>query len=463
MNYFKNKYFIGVFIILIAVIFTGQLCGKSEPYPDAVTLQFWGVFDEEEYFSESIEQFQTQFPYVTIEYTKFRPEEYEKELKDAWARGEGPDLYAVPNYKMGEFKQFSAPLPATMNLKTVTVKETLGKSDVSVETKALKGITDKQLYTLFPDVVGSDVIFSDQTEDEKTATNKIFGLPLSVDTLAMYYNKDLLNQAQIAIPATTWAEFLDQVKSISTIDKDGSIVRSGTSLGTANNIPRVFDIVSILMMQNGATMADGNSVRFDLDSETQDGYYPGIAAADFYTSFADPNRESYSWNENLPEALEYFSLGNIGFFFGYHYHLAEIKEANPNLNFDIAELPQVDMENIINYANYWNYSVSTNSANSDLAWYFIQNLTTNEENAKFYLDKTEQPAALKSLIPGQEDIFEVQVFNNQTLTSQSWYHGKEPNAADAFMKEMITAINDGTLTLEEAVETTASKIELTFQ
>ncbi|MBU0731718.1 extracellular solute-binding protein [Patescibacteria group bacterium] len=457
----KYAIFSGLLGILAVLVFTGQLCSQSEPIPKAFTLEFWGVFDEEDYFQAQIAAFKANYPYVTIEYKKFRQEEYEQALFDAWAKGEGPDIFAVPNSYMGKYKEFIEPMPQAMNVVTVTTESTLGKEETVAQAQAIKSWTPSQLRALYPDVVYMDTVYLHKTEDEKTATEKVFGLPLSIDTLALYYNKDILNQSQIALPPLTWTEFLEDVKKVTLIDKQGNIVRSGASMGTSNNIPRFFDIVSILMMQNGSAMVEDTNVVFTQPSTTQEGYYPGVSAVDFYTSFASPDREAYSWNEDLPEAMTYFAEGNVAFFLGYHYMLEEIQSESPNLNFDIASLPQVDPNVKVNYANYWNYSVAVNSEQSDMAWYFVQFLCS-EENAAIYLEETGRPAALKNLIATQEDIYELTPFLDQLLTAASWYRGREPEAAENIFAEMIDGINDGVLTLDEAVKSTADKIELTY-
>ena len=312
--------------ILVILVFTGQLCSKSEPIPKAFTLEFWGVFDEEDYFSEQIAAFKTAYPYVTIKYSKFRPEEYEQALFDAWAKGEGPDIFSVPNSYMGKYKEFISPMPPAMNVVSVTTESTLGKKETVATAQAIKSWTPNQLRSLYPDVVYSDVVYLHKGEEEDNETQKVFGLPLSIDTLALYYNKDMLNQSQIALPPLTWTEFLDDVKKMSVIDRQGTIVRSGAAMGTAYNIPRVFDIISVLMIQNGSTMYENDNVTWTSASETQEGYYPGTAAVDFYTSFASPDREAYTWNKDLPEALSYFAEGNVGFFLGYHYMLEDVKK-----------------------------------------------------------------------------------------------------------------------------------------
>ena len=61
--------------------------------------------------------------------------------------------------------------------------------------------------------------------------NYIFAMPLYSDTLALYYNKDLLSQAGIARPPRTWEELEIQVQTLTKIDEYGNITQSGISMG----------------------------------------------------------------------------------------------------------------------------------------------------------------------------------------------------------------------------------------
>jgi ABC-type glycerol-3-phosphate transport system substrate-binding protein len=57
-----------------------------------------------------------------------------------------------------------------------------------------------------------------------------------MDSMVLYYNKDMFNAAGIVAPPTTWQEFQDDVKKLTLVDATGNIVRSGAAIGTAQNV-----------------------------------------------------------------------------------------------------------------------------------------------------------------------------------------------------------------------------------
>ena len=178
------------------------------------------------------------------------------------------------------------------------------------------------------------------------------------------------------------------------------------------------------MMQNGTVMMQGNSVTFDkMPANLQRELPPGEAALRFYIDFASPSKEVYCWNSELPSSVEQFAQGNAAFFFGYSYHVPYIKNLAPKLNFAVTKAPQIENSQEINYANYWAYTVSSKTKYSNEAWNFIQFITTNADNNAKYLEKTQKPAALRSLISSQLEDPTIGAFAAQSLTAQSWYQG----------------------------------------
>jgi multiple sugar transport system substrate-binding protein len=303
-------------------------------------------------------------------------------------------------------------------------------------------------------------VISDNSKD------KIFALPLSVDTLAMYYNKDLLNNAGIAELPSFWNKDLQQdVKKLTKQDLKGDLIQSGISLGGAVNVERSSDILAALMMQNGAVMMDGNSVRFNMIPEIfrERGYNPGMEAVRFYTDFANPSKEVYSWNADLDNSLKRFIDGKLAIFFGYSYDLPLIQAQAPKLNFAVKKFPQIEGNpNEANVANYWAETVSAKSAHKDEAWDFIQFMTTKPEQAKKYLEKTKHPTALRALVTEQLNDDNLKVFASQLLVAKSWYHGKDFIAAEKAMNEMIDAVVANPEKLEDAVNLAASRVQQTI-
>src|SRR6185369_18008661 len=100
-------------------------------------------------------------------------------------------------------------------------------------------------------------------------------------------------------------------------------------------------------------------------------------------------------NDKQPNSLEAFINGKVAFFFGYGYHLPVIKTQAPKLNLGIAKLPQITGNPVVNFANYWAWTVAKKTKNMDVAWDLLNFMRKPEESQKF-LTAAQRPAALKS-------------------------------------------------------------------
>lgn len=429
---------------------------KTQAAMQPITLTYWRVFDDSDAFQDIIAKYKAIHPYITIEYRKLRYEEYEKELLNAFAEDRGPDIFSIHNTWIKEYQTKIVPMPATITMAYPVVTGTIQKQVVS-ELRTTNSPTLKEIRDNFVDAVSYDVIGDD---------GKVYGLPLSVDNLAMFYNKDLFNNAGISQVPQYWnKEFLQDVKKLTKQDPKKDLIQSGVALGGSSNINRFSDILSVLMMQNGATMMDNNQVLFNLvpAASRDTGYNPGVEALRFYTDFSNSGKESYTWNNTLPNSLEMFTSGKLAIYFGYSFDLPTIKTQAPKLSFSVAKLPQIEGNppTNINFANYWVEVVSKKSAHPDEAWDFIQ-FITKEEQAKSYLDKTKKPTALRSLVASQRTDDAIGVFADQVLTAKSWYKGKNAQAAEDAFKEMIDIVVQNTgEKIQDVIDNAVAKIQQT--
>lgn len=427
-----NKKVLLIFILFLLLLTTGAGCKKQtvEEATKPVTLNYWRVFDGQDDFAEIIQRYNAQHPYVTINYRKLRYDEYEEALLNAFAEDRGPDIFSIHNTWMRKYESKLEPLPSQTTMIYQVSQGTI-KKELVAEKRVIPSINLKELKQNFVDVVYSDVVIN----------NKIYGLPLSVDTLAMYYNQDLLDASGVVEVPQYWNnDFQQTVKKITKLDLKGNILQSGVALGTARNIERFSDILSVLMIQNGAIMmSDSGQILFNtVPANSQNkNYNPGQMALRFYNDFADPVKEVYSWNADFPNSIDAFASGQVAIIFAYSYHLPIIKSKAPKLNFLIAPLPQIEGSiSPINFANYWVEVVSKKSKYKNEAWNFIQYMTRAEQ-AKTYLDKTKKPTALRSLISEQKKDLDLEVFADQVLTARSWYKGKNPILMEGFFSEMV--------------------------
>ena len=451
-----------LFLLAVFLLSSGFGCKLADKETQAamtpITLTYWRVYDDADAFQDIIAKYKSLHPFITIEYRKLRYSEYEAELLNALAEDRGPDIFSLHNTWLKKYQSKLVPMPATITMAYPVVQGTL-KKEVVPQLRTANSLTLKEIKDNFVDVVGHDVILDD---------GLVYGLPLSVDTLAMFYNKDLFNNAGISPAPQYWnKEFLQDIKKLTQQNAQHELVQSGIALGAAANINRFSDILTILMMQNGAVMMnDAGQVMFNAIPPTgvNSDYNPGIEALRFYTDFANQGKESYTWSSDLPNSLEMFISGNLGIMFSYAYDIPTIKARAPKLNFSIAKLPQIEgtPPTNVNFANYWVEVVSKKSAYQNEAWDFIQ-FITKEEQAKSYLAKTNKPTALRSLVAAQRTDDEIGVFADQVLTARSWYKGRNSQAAEDAIKEMIeTTLNNSEEKLQNIINNAAAKIQQTI-
>ena len=447
--------------ILILLVLSGAIC-KSVPKDvqertKPVQLVYWRVFDDSDAFGGLISEYNKLHPNVNISYRKLRYDEFEKKLLNALAEDRGPDIFSIHNTWLRGYAPKLLPMPSALTIPYKTIKGTI-KKDVVWELKTEKTISTREIKSKFIDQVAKDVIIKESGQDQ------VYGLPLSVDTLALFYNKELLNAAGIAEAATNWQAFQSHVKKLTKQDASGNITTAGAALGTAKNVERGVDVLSLLMMQNGAKMTnDNNYATFNLTPTELSGRTtpPGVEALTFYTDFASPQKEVYTWNETMPNSLDAFIQGKTAYFFGYAYHIPVIKSRAPKLQYGITKFPQISGNKEINFANYWLEVVSKKTKYQNEAWDFVQ-FMANEKNVEKYLDKTKKPTALRGLIKKQSEDNDLYTFVTQLLTAKSWYKGKNADTAESAIKEMITNIISGTKTVIQAIELGVQKVNQTI-
>ncbi len=457
---------VAIFLIFTFIISSGFGCklpsSKEVQSTKPITIDYWGVYDDSDAFSEIIASYNALHPFVTINYTKMLPEEYEEKLIDAMAEDRGPDIFRVQSTWLPDYQSKLTPLPPTTKIAHMVKEGTLKKKVVPkvIESKSL---TLKELKEKYVDTVYKDVVMAAKDKNGESLGQKIYGLPLAMDTMVMYYNKDLLNNAGIISPPEYWDKsFQEAVKKLTKQNNKGNIIQAGVAMGGSDNIERSEDILSLLMMQNGAIMMNEDKrVMFHKIPENLT-HHPGVGALEFYSDFSNPGKEVYSWSSKMPNSLTAFSQGNLAIMFGYAYHLPIIRTRAPKLNFDIAKMPQIENNPIINHPNYWVEVVSAKSDHVDEAWDFIQ-FMNEPKQIKKYLEKTQKPTALRALVEEQKDDLDIGIFAEQVLTAENWYHGHDTERMQKAMNEMIDLSVAGQMDIENIIKQAANKVQQTVE
>lgn len=456
-----------IFIIAIIPVFlvTAGLGCKMQSKAEReatrpIHLTWWRVIDNADKVGDILGKYRQVHPNIGITYRKLRLEEYEGELLDAMAEDRGPDIFTIHNTSLIKYKSKLLPLPRELTMAYQVEKGTV-KKEIVTELRKERSLRVDQLKNQYLDVVAKDVVLLHRAQDG-SVSEKIFALPLAIDTMVLYANRDLLNSAGIPQPATTWEEFLDHVKRLTKLDAQGNILQAGAALGTADNVERATDLLALLMMQNGTVMLESGAVFFNqMPPGSVREELPGPEALRFYTDFANPVKEAYTWHEGMPNSFEAFTAGTVGYFFGYSYHLPTIKARAPKLNLATVAVPQIDPTQPVYFANYWVEAVSNKTNNPDAAWDFIQ-FASRAENVGSYLERAGKPTATRTLIPAQLEDEEMSVFAAGLLTTKSWYQGADYAAAESAIKEMIRVVQKGEMLPVEAAGIAAAKVSQTL-
>jgi multiple sugar transport system substrate-binding protein len=406
----KHKGVLIIFAALSTVALTGFGCRPRTPVLDVGTarpLVVWGLWQTSEAMTPVISAFKESTG-VEVEYKKIASvADYEKQLLQALAERRGPDVFVIHHTWIEGKKALMAPAPAEV-------------------------IDERALREEFVDVVAADVLQAGQ----------IYALPTSVDTIALYYNKDLLAGSGIARPPRTWQELQQVVERITRISRFGSIDQSAIALGTASNINRAADLLQLLWLQSGVNLtpqAEGTGITSE----------PGERALVFYTDFANKSKKVYTWDLQQDYSLDAFAEGETAMMLNYSYHVPTIRAKNPRLNFAIGPMPQIADGKVVNFAAYWPFAVSQQSDIQPLAWQFIRFLTTTEVSKALNQAAGSPPARRESITEAARDPL-LGVFAEQTLTATTWPR-IDVVATDAIVNTMIDSVVTGAAAPAESI------------
>jgi len=417
-----------ILIILLTTSFglsgcTLSGCGPSkrqlEGPKEETIIEWWGVNHDADYFSRIIERFEDQYRNVKVVYTEKDPATYEQELIDALAANEGPDIAMIKNDWMPKHKGKLAPT-------TLSEEE---KDDFKKD---------------FLPVVSDVVLESD----------KLYGIPIDIETLGLFYNEDLFEEKRIRKPPATWQEFVSTARSL-TKKKNGEIVQAGATIGTSNNVDYAQDILLSIMLQNGTEISssDLESAAFHTTANTASGQalYTGRQALKFYTDFANPQKNHYSWNKKQQQAWLAFANNKVGMMFDYYSRREDLLNRNPELDYNFAAFPQIkdaEPEEKKVIARFWFHGVTNNADNHIWSWKLVQELSRQ----KAYSSKRERTDRNLGEVQGRR------TFYAQGYMARTVYKGKSPDEFNQIFQNMITNVNNGSHDIRTAVDTGATKV-----
>lgn len=345
-------FLIGIFLIPFIVylfsVFVLPIIGGSAF--TGVTLTYWGVWEDKKVMENVIFDFERQHPNIKIDYKKQdikAVEKYVNMLATRINNGTGPDMFRFHNSWVIQIQDFLLPLP----------------SDV---------LNESQLLTQHYDVVRKDV----------NVGGAYYGIPLGIDTLALFINTEVLNEVGEKPPGD-WNDLFNLANKLTIIDAGSKkIIRSGIAMGTYDNVDHAPDIFSLLMYQNGISFNNMNNSLPSLKN-----------ALSYYTSFS--MGDTKVWDSTFENSKLAFAKGKVAMIFGYSWDVLEIKKLNPNLTFAVYPVPHIpnlsgETNKSATIASYWIEGVSSRTKYQKEAMEFLKFLTRRENIEKIYAEQARE-------------------------------------------------------------------------
>ncbi len=430
-----KKLLLAATVILLAIPLAGCKLPwqKDETEDDApVSLVYWGIWEPESVMQDVIAKYQSLHPNVTIEYTR-RPYSdglYKEQLLERLADpdpNKAPHIMRIHNTWLPQFKSELAPIPA----------------DIMTESEY------------------SQTFYNTALRDFK-ADGSLYGIPLEVDTLGLFYNKDLFAQEGFTTPPTDWDRFIEYAQKLTKYDPENEdrILQAGAAMGASSNVLHSAEILSLLMLQSDIEMTNDERTQatFDISNNEQ-----GATVAEYYTNFIE---RYHVWGTELPNSLDMFIQGKLAMMIAPSWRVFDILDAKPNFEFDTAPVPQITLGTEVNYATYWGEVVSKDSPNTKVAWDFVRFLAEQEQLRTMYDAESDlrpfgEPYSRKDMRDEIKNAPYVGPFVNMAQTAGSWYMGNDDVATKA-LDDMITNILNGKAA-DSQIKTAAETVTLELE
>lgn len=420
-------------------------CGV--PAPKHVSLTWWGALPAAA-VQPVINAYVTGRPYVTIAYTQLDPKTGEQQLIEAWARNTGPDIYSLRNEQLKHFSSIGlvSPMPTSTTSYTYTKKKVLGIKEQLEICKVTRSAPSLEvLNSTFTTGVLSDI----------ARGGKIYGFPLQIDTVAMFYNQQLLDEAGILTPPKTWTDIVRIVPKLTLLDDKGTIVRAGAAIGRGTNVPRMPEILATLLQQYKIPLTDKSGSLVTFTNAPGSPEVVSLAA-----SFGNPSKTDYTWDETFPSALDALAQGKVAIAFGTQADLKSVRAQTTGADIRVSTFPQLAERGTTYVADYWVETVATKVRDANVAWDFLR-FAADAPQVKLVLKTTKGTPALRAMIDAAQATAaegtdtESQVFMQQAATATGWFAGANPEKAREALTELVESVATQRGTVAEALQRAA--------
>jgi multiple sugar transport system substrate-binding protein len=321
-------------LALSAVTSAAALLGSAA---NAVEIEYWQYFFDARVtaMEQLIENFEAANPDITVKMTHFPYADYRTKVAAAIPAGEGPDVVQLFYGWLNDYveAELIQPLPA---------------DEFSPE------VIDAEFFPMVQAMKDGD---------------QYWALPTAVRSLALFYNKRLLEEAGVE-PPTNMDEMIAAAAAMTKRDGAGNLTQVGMTAGMTAQDHHWWREGLIRQMGGEPYTNDYTTVNYNTDA--------GLKALEFYTSmFTGDDAVTSIGFMDEPQAA--FKAGRAGMHIDGSFRIGSLNKQR-GLEWGVTELPATADGTRSNYSSYWVNAITTKADGEkyDAAVKFMQYVTSDE-------------------------------------------------------------------------------------
>ena len=393
------------FAILMFVALILLKTYESTPDSDVVGLGnsvvIWGTLPSDVFSSILTELSDKDDAYRAISYRYIPPEDFDTTFVNALADQTPPDLLLMSHEKLVEHRNRLQPMP-------------------------YESFPERDFRDLYID--GASIFM---------LQDGVYAFPVGVDPLVMYWNRNIFSDNGLLKAPSIWEEIVSDINpKLTTRNFNRNIERSSIAMGEYSNIKNSFPVISMLLAQGGSQFVTEKEKQYQINLDQSIGGtgQPLTNSLLFYTNFSNINNAQYSWNRSLPLDRDMFISEDLALYFGYGSEGRDIEAKNPNLTFDIAEVPQgANVTNKRTYGNFYGFFIPKASKNKQGA-ITTANLLSGVEYAKRITEAYDiAPVNRQLLSVGSNDIYGRIIYKTAPI-ARGWLNPDRSKLDEIFSK-----------------------------
>ncbi len=415
MNTFQTIV-LGIFVFFLLAGVAAFALFRGSGANSLPTVVIWGTFPQSAMGAFSQDK-SLQSASIKFEYVQKDPASFENDFVEALASGNSPDLVIFPHDLLLKHQNKLAVIP-------------------------LKNLSERQFKDSF--IEGGEIFLTPKGA---------LGIPILTDPLVMYFNRNMLSAKGIATPPKHWDEFFTIAPKFNEKNKAGNLNKTIVALGETSNITNFKDIFSTLILQAGSPITafgEDGKIYSTLARNNDFDNTPAEAALRFYTEFSNPVKPVFSWNKSLLNSRDAFLAEELGTYFGFSSELNTLRSRNPNLNFDVAAIPQTrDGKTKITYGKMYGLVIPKSSQKISAA-FTVGTEMTSAESLKNLSELLNLPPARRDLLSILPENSYQSVFYQSAIMTKVW---SDPSPVETYtvFKDMVESFTSGKARLSEAV------------